>query len=662
MAASLPRLSAIRVGAAAAVVAFALAAWLHHASALHDTDAYFHLAVARIYAEEGIVDQLPQLRYSLLSDGYGDKEFLFHLALAPLLKFLTPLAAGRLALALWAAILAGILAFLAARVLGGWGFFFPFWLFFASTEFAWRVVRLRPELLSLAVLLLAARAMAERRELQLGVLAFLYTLGYTAFQALLGLVFLVFVAFGWREAGFDLRRWPWRMPLFAGIGAGAALIAHPHFPHNLAVWWVQNVVFFGNKGRLEVGSEIRPNTTEVVLLVHLGLLAMVLVLACAARPRPVAAARVEEESEATETSQRYALALGIFAIAFGFLYLGMSRFSVYFWPFATLALLHVGAARGLEIGGSWVFWGRRFPLALGVAAALLLSLPEAWRQLADYHRKTSLGPGEARITDRERMAAALPQGAKVAADWGPTATWMLWAPQGRYLNALDPSFMAFLYPEKEALLERVMDGEEPDVPGRLAAELDSDFLAFPTVGHERLIDRLAGDPRAILRHRGSQQLYQLRPAAELVKDWRLAPAGPGPVPAAQDLTTLPLYPGPATAPGSGPGGYLDGEAAAPGAPCVTLVRDREPGPAEVELAIEGRARVWLDQSLVLEAHGQGARLGHGTLFPLRHPAPARITLSLCAERQGAAKGAYWRERRPEPSAAAPTVQSAKIPS
>ena len=74
------------IAAIACVCAFLVSLWLHQASALHDTDAYFHLAIARLYAEQGLVDELPALRLSLMRDGYGDKEVLFHLLLAPLLK------------------------------------------------------------------------------------------------------------------------------------------------------------------------------------------------------------------------------------------------------------------------------------------------------------------------------------------------------------------------------------------------------------------------------------------------------------------------------------------------------------------------------------------------------------------------------------------------
>lgn len=622
------------------VVAFLLSLWLHHDSALHDTDSYFHLAIGRLYAEEGVVDDLPALRMSLLRDGYGDKELLFHVALTPLLKVLPPLWAGRVALSLFAGLIAALLAWLASRFLGRWALFFPFWLFFASTELTWRLVRLRPELLSLTLLLLAAWAMATRRDLLLGLIAAAYTLGYTAFHAFQGLVALVFVVFGLLEGGgFEAgtaRRWPFRMLLYSWLGSGLGLILHPHFPKNLVVFWVQNVVFFAEKADLNVGSEIRPNTTDVVLLVHLGLFCALGVLVLAAR-REDGAAGPEPELD-----RRFLVVFGVYTVAFGGLYLLMSRFSLYFWPFAGLALLFGLKVLGFAPGRYLQLGSRRIQVGWGLLLALLLSTPEALRQLATYRERTSLGPNGARITDRERFSAALPAGATVAADWGPTATYLLWAPQGLYLNALDPNFMATLYPAEQAALRQILEGREPDVPGKVTSMLGSRYLAFPAVGHEALLARLKGDPRARLRHKGSHFLVEFVAAPELIAaDWRLAPGSAAvPVGAAGDIAGWPSLPAAS--------GFVDGKVVAPDLPCLTLVRDIEVPVAvtrEVEWVVQGRARLWRGSEWLLEAGGKEARLGEGALFPLElAPGQSRLTVQLCEREGEGGKAFYWRER------------------
>ena len=50
---------------------------------LYDADAYYHLAVAREYGKRGIFDTIDWARFSVMHDGFGDKDFLFPVLLIP---------------------------------------------------------------------------------------------------------------------------------------------------------------------------------------------------------------------------------------------------------------------------------------------------------------------------------------------------------------------------------------------------------------------------------------------------------------------------------------------------------------------------------------------------------------------------------------------------
>ena len=72
------------VAAAVFVVAFLLLLPFYlRQPTFHDADSYFHLAVARVYAEEGFFAELLWARLSLMAERFGDKEFLFHVLLMP---------------------------------------------------------------------------------------------------------------------------------------------------------------------------------------------------------------------------------------------------------------------------------------------------------------------------------------------------------------------------------------------------------------------------------------------------------------------------------------------------------------------------------------------------------------------------------------------------
>jgi hypothetical protein len=171
---------------------------------LYDNDAYYHLAIGRAYWNEGLIDELRWTRFSAMHDGFGDKEVLFHLLLAPFAGLASdPVRGGQLALALLLAALFATISTAARRALGNWALVLPWWLPFASTELAWRWVRLRPELLSLLLLICAMEAIARRRYRLLGVVSALYALSYTAFHALIGLCMLLFLFGGWARRRWD---------------------------------------------------------------------------------------------------------------------------------------------------------------------------------------------------------------------------------------------------------------------------------------------------------------------------------------------------------------------------------------------------------------------------------------------------------------------------
>jgi hypothetical protein len=110
---------------------------------LYDADSYYHLTIARAFAQDGLLHSLPWARFSVMHQGFGDKEFLFHVLLAPFAAMADPLAGGRLALALLDALVLASLGYLASRAVGPWGLLVPFGLVAGSGEVAWRLVRLR---------------------------------------------------------------------------------------------------------------------------------------------------------------------------------------------------------------------------------------------------------------------------------------------------------------------------------------------------------------------------------------------------------------------------------------------------------------------------------------------------------------------------------------
>jgi hypothetical protein len=520
----------LAVAAAALITLAGVAYVLAPLPNLFDVDSYFHLAVARKYAQEGLHGGLPWARFSVMAEHFGDKELLFHVLLIPFGR-LDGDSGGKLAIALLNAAIAALIARRAVRAIGPWGLLVPAWLLFSAGDYVSRLLRLRPEALSLIELLLAVELAAGRRYRALGLLAVVFPLSHTAFQLL-----PVLCAAWFLIDGLQQRRWEWALPAYAALGTVVGLFIHPQFPQNVVVWYVQNVLH----ARLplpDAGMEFVHNRLSVALFLNRGWWVSLAFLWLARRRE----GPVPEEPESTLA--RYLI---VAAVVFGVLYAYLSRFATYFVPFATLALLCYLHARG-ERPASWVRLGGRLRLpswAFALAAALL-SLQTVTMMSSLFRLSHTYDAG--RHAEGRAIGAALPPGATVAATWLETEMYVYYAPQARYLNVLDPVFMAARDPERYALTRAVFEGREPDLPYAVKVNLASDYVALSQEETHGANERLLRDPRVLTRHRGHLGLFELRPRAneDFALDWRVAP---GPVdPArvtADEVRGWPPYPRP----------------------------------------------------------------------------------------------------------------------
>ena len=553
---------------------FAFAFLFLAAPVIPDADSYFHLAVAREYAAGGYLEALPWARFSVLGETYGDKELLFHFLLAPFTTWTDAATGGRLALALLNAAFAAAMTFFAARALGWWSVAVPLWLYVAAPMLTFRLIRLRPELLALLVLLVLLHAAVSRRLPWVAVLAAAFALSYTAFHVVVGLPLLWLLC--------TPRERDWKLPLAAAAGATAGLLAHPGFPANLRIWWIQNVLFFTEKSRLDVGTEIGAAPLGAMLLLNLGWWAGVAVLWFFSRRSPA--------------DRRRMLFLGVAAAVFAVLTLLMQRMATYFVPLATLLLLAKLEAAARP---------HRARIALALLATAALSLPSS-RTIA---RELLADSGwEA---DYAAFGHAVPRGAKVAAHWGHAELYCFWAPQGRYLNVLDPVFMAVRHPAVYEAQRRVFEGREPDVPHVAGTVLDSDYIAYPSTSP--LFEQLQFDPRVVPVRNGLTFLGRIAPEGvrHFVRDW----------------TPLPRN-GRA---------YVDVSAISRSR-CVAVTHVETiaaPGTVVYELASYGPAQLRIDDHAPVRAHASRAVLGKGTLFRAAlTPGTHRFTVTTCPAKDG----------------------------
>jgi hypothetical protein len=308
---------------------------------------------------------------------------------------------------------------------------------------------------------------------------------------------------------------------------------------------------------------------------------------------------------------------------------GAARFSLYAWPFALLALAYAARARGLQIDVRLARVGAHAPRTLlAFALLLVLAAPRAYAELTHI---ADLGgcvwPAQRALF--ERFASALPEGAKVAAPWTVTGEYMFFAPQGRYLNVLDPVFMRAAHPREYELQRQLFRGELLDVPAALRA-LDSEYLGFNDRILPRLAAQLRADPRLepLIEH--GQVLYRVKPNADFgfVHDFRVAMSRHAlSAPETQRLSsaaafvTLPQLPASAR--------------------CLWLIPEHDlPADTRWEIGGDTTVNVFAGARMIAAAEARPHPvLGEGTLFT----APRQLALQACGT---GGSPAFYLLRRP----------------
>jgi hypothetical protein len=604
---------------------------------IYDNDSYYHLAVARGQADQGLRYE-PPIRFGLLGRNFGDKELLFHLALMPLASMEDPLLGGRIALALFGALIVVTIGLLSYRAVGTWGFLIPFWLVFSSAQFTWRLVRLRPELLALLIFLAALWAVARKKYWVLAACGLLFALSYVALHAFLGLCLVLFFILWWVE-----RQAEWQLALAPLIGLGVGILIHPHFPNNLKIWWFVAYDFFLQKEVLDVGTEIGAITTSVALVVNCGWFLGLWFLWRTAQ-------ETTESQPNPQEDRRFAAVLGTAALLFGGLTLLMSRFAIYSIPFSTLWLLFELRRRGQGIGnrvslpfhGSMPTWG-------ALIITLLVSIPVATIEIERWRFRTSAGPEQVVRAERVRAAAALPPGAKTLASWRSTAIFMLWAPQAQFVNVLDPGLLSKVDPEVHQAQRKIFAGQEPDTPLASQTATDSEYLAYYlSPGNARLTARLQADPRAEYLHREISAVVRFEADSQkaFVLDWDV-PSSPSGEPSRP-------YPRLAGQPGALEG-YVDGRRFDSSQDCIDFEHRFEVETERVmgfEFAPYGPSSLWLDNRLLAQIHTDlGAILGQGMFIaPTVTPGEHLLKVSTCRARSLVDHLGFYLVRRRLPEA------------
>lgn len=442
------------------VMAALFFARLHSASGgPTDRDAFYHARAAATLTERGFSRSFPWTKASVWAERYCDKEFLYHVALAPFAQGEEPLVGVILVSTLLSAAVFAVFHLLlrAEGTPAPWAF--TLLLAGAAGPFLLRVSYVRPHVAAILVVLGAWRPLMKGDERWLAGLGFLLSWTYS-FPLILPALALVY-ALGRAASG---EPFAWRPVAAAAGGVLAGLVVHPYSPNSLDslatyLQVVRIAALERSLAAVEVGRELAPYSSRGFLELH----------------APMTLALTVLSVSGWTTSRRLGgAALGTLAAAWATVLGTMvfPRFVEYAAPLTVLAVAL--AARDLAKDGGREALERaakaRPAAAWAVGAGLVCVLLACGLSAAAYAFTVGAGNDGPRF----RGAAAwfsenLEPGETVLNLWWDDFPELYYdAPGQRYLVGLDPTYMLRWDPERALRLEAMRAGRVP---------LDPDWLA-----------------------------------------------------------------------------------------------------------------------------------------------------------------------------------------
>lgn len=230
---------------------------------LIDRDLYYHIQIANLMLEHGIIYQLPQMALSFFGDHFVHFHFIFQ-ALQSILILLTDhdlLLAAKIGTILFSGFSTWCLGNLLKdfNVSHRW-----FWIAFfllASPIFTGRLMFGRGVTLFLGILFLFLKYLRRRNLKALGVITFVAVWTYPGFPVL----FITALLFTMTEA-IENGTIEWKCMLVTMAGIISALILHPSFPHQFEGYYVEFFIQFFHGKEIEPIAEWLPAMRDVQII------------------------------------------------------------------------------------------------------------------------------------------------------------------------------------------------------------------------------------------------------------------------------------------------------------------------------------------------------------------------------------------------------------
>ncbi len=241
------------------LISLIIFSYLQFYPGINDPDAFYHVKIAQLMSQRGLITDFPWMQFSTWKDGFVDHHFLYHVLLIPFVSFLPPLIGGKIFQIILCSL--AVLAFywMLKKLKIKAAFWFTLVLFLAPS-LLFRVSLVKAQPLSLIILFIGLHFIFNKKHFSLFLTSLIYVLSYGGWILLPIFSVLYALVAAFDQALQSLPQLPksyWRAgwqlllrslknlfssklfwPLAAFSGAAAGLIINPFFPQNINFYWV----------------------------------------------------------------------------------------------------------------------------------------------------------------------------------------------------------------------------------------------------------------------------------------------------------------------------------------------------------------------------------------------------------------------------------------
>ncbi len=417
-----------------------------------ERDGYFHARAAQSLPSRGLSRKFPWTQASVWKDSFHDKEFLFHVMLAPFARGEQPIRGAAAASSILAASIFVAFFLLMRAHAVPWPLFGTTILAAMGGPFLLRLSFVRAHVLSIFLFIIALHFLLSRKTKALAFLGFVYAWSYSVPFVFPFFAFLYCLG---RKLSGEEAHWELTGAAFAGVLGGLTL--HPYTPLSLVSLWthlqiLSIAVTQRSLAAVEVAREFAPYGTRDFLLAYPG-------LALSALGLSLAGWRMGKKASA-ET-------MGLITAAAGACIGTMivSRTIEYAAPLMAAAVMFAARdALDEKTVGSVLAWMKKKqrPTFL-IKPGLFLIVLGLHTYALGYVFNMARNNDPPRFEGAAKwMAENLEEGETVVNLWWDDFPDLYYsAPRQRYLAGLDPTFMLQWDKEKALKLERMRTVQEP---------------------------------------------------------------------------------------------------------------------------------------------------------------------------------------------------------